>query len=138
MNQSARGFLPAVISIAIIVIILKIGIAQFVRVSMVQNEARAQEMLRLLSVAFENYARDHLGTYAQQIANLTASEPAYLGNDVLSRPSQDGYVFSCERMEPLGYQCSAVPVNCAVTGRHTYSISTGGSFQSRRCVPNEE
>ena len=138
MNQSARGFLPAVITIAIIVIILKIGIAQFIRVTMVQNEARAQESLRLLSVAFENYARDHLGTYAQQISNLTASEPAYLGSDFLARPSQDGYVFSCERMEALGYRCTAEPVTCGVTGWFSYEVNTGGAFQSRRCRRAEE
>ena len=132
MNAKARGFLPIIVSIAIIVIILKIVISQVIQFTTKQNEARAQEALRLLSVAFENYARDHMGSYAENITQLERSEPAYLGENILARTQLDGYVFSCERMESLGYRCSAAPAACGVSGRYVYSVSTGGAFQTEK------
>lgn len=123
--------------IAISSLTLRIAIEQIIRINIAQNESNAQTTLKLISAALENYAKDHLGAYPDKSSLLNQDNPRYLDKDYLAESPAKGYDYSCSRLESSGYSCAANPVKCNLTGKMTYTVTTGGLIVSEECIKKE-
>ena len=121
------------IFIAVFAFLLRLLISQIIKVAIPQNESSAQATLKLISIALENYAGDNKGVYPNSLSAITQTKPPYLDKDYLSKSSLKGYNYSCSRLEPSGYTCSAIPVKCRINGTKIYTINTGGLFMADDC-----
>ncbi len=139
VNDKGRSFLTVIIIAACVALALRFFSAQFIRWSIDQHEETAQENLKLLSTALELYAKDHLGAYPQNLNLLTQNEPSYISKEYVSDSGKrKGYIISCPRLEQSSYSCSAVPVICGLTGKKTYTVTTGGPILAEECSKDEE
>jgi hypothetical protein len=137
MKTKGLTFVTIMIMVALLGLILRLSIEQLIRWNIVQNEANAKDTLKLVSIAVENYAEDHLGTYPVNLTALCESEPPYIDKSYTQMGSAKGYAFECSVLDATGYSCSAVPLKCKVTGKTTYRVTTGGSMISESCSQKE-
>ena len=137
LNQRAKSFIGIMVAIAIVAFILSIGVEWLIKYNIAQNESNAAATLKLISAALENYAKDKRGIFPADISNLTRTSPQYLDNNYIDESPLKGYNYSCLRLEPSGYTCSAVPVKCKLTGTMSYVVTTGGLFVSEECSKKE-
>jgi hypothetical protein len=126
------------ILIAVSALLLRIFVEQIIKISIEQNESIAQTTLKLISTALENYAKANKGVFPVTLSVLTNSESRYLDKDYITQSPLKGYSYRCSKIEPSGYNCSAVPVKCNLTGKMSYSVSTGGLFVSEDCSKKEK
>ena len=136
-NTRARSFVVIMIVVSLVALILRIAIVQFVNFSIIQNEASAEQVLKLLTTAIENYAKDHLGVFPASLEALTQSSPAYIEKEYISLAYQKGYNFNCLRLETSGYTCTASPSRCNLSGRKSYIITTGQVMAVEECGKKE-
>lgn len=136
-DTRARSFVTIMVIIAVSSLLLRIAIEQIIKINISQNESNASSALKLISTALENYAEDHLGVYPSELSALTQTSPPYLDKDYIASSTTKGYNYSCPRLEPSGYSCSAIPIKCNLTGRAVYTITTGGIFISEECSKKE-
>jgi len=137
-NKKGLSFITLMIIIALCALVLRFAIEQIVRSNITRNESNALPVLRLIAASLENYARDNHGAYPTSLALLTQAQPAYLDKDYTSQPPFKGYIFGCSRLEVDGYACSASTVQCNVTGKKEYTISTGGLLVIEDCNKKEQ
>ncbi len=133
LNNVARSFVMIMIVLALLALGLRIGVHKIIAYNIDENQLLAQLNLKLLSTALENYAKDNKGVYPVSAAVLTKGEPVYLERDYLAVASIHGYEYDCRRLDAAGYSCAATPVNCKLTGRKVYAVSTGGLIISEEC-----
>lgn len=136
-RRQGRGFIGIMIAVACLVLILRLGIEQIIKVNITQNESNAQTNLKAISTALENYSRDHLGAYPPNLELLTQSQPPYLDSELLSSDELKGYSYECLILEPSGYTCIATPEKCRLSGRKMFKITTGGALTSDDCTKKE-
>ena len=136
-NCRAKSFVTIMIFIAIFAFLLRFAVSQIIKISIPQNESSAQATLKLISTALENYAKDNQGAYPKSMTVLTQTKPPYLDKDYILRSSLKGYSYSCSRMEPSGYSCTATPLKCMLSGTKIYAINTGGLFMVDECSKKE-
>lgn len=136
-DTRARSFVTIMVVIAISSLLLRIAIEQIIKINISQNESNASSTLKLISTALENYAKDHLGVYPSELSALTQTSPPYLDKDYIASSTIKGYNYSCSRLEPSGYSCSANPTRCGLTGNMIYTISSGGLLISEVCSRKE-
>jgi competence protein ComGC len=132
-----RSFVAIMIIVAVSSLLLRFGIEQVIKINVIQNESVAQATLKLISTALENYAKDNRAAYPLSLSLLARSSPAYLDQDYISKSPIRGYEYSCSRLEPSGYACSAAPIRCDFSGKAVYTITTGGSLVSEECSKKE-
>ena len=132
-NRKARSFVTIMIVVALTALSLRLAVHKIIIYNIEQNQLLAQVNLKLLSTALENYAKDNKGAYPANIDLLTGNKPPYLERNYLAVPSVRGYEYDCQRLDPLGYNCSAAPVNCKLNGRMVYTVSTGGLIIAESC-----
>jgi hypothetical protein len=138
-NTKARSFLTVIIIIAFVALFLRFSSVQIIKWTIDQNEANAQESLKLISTALELYAKDHMGMYPQTLLALIQSKQAYINKEYIAEPGKrKGYVFSCARLDQSSYSCSASPQVCGLTGKKVFSVTTGGSWATEECSKNEQ
>jgi len=125
------------IVIALTALILRFAVVQYINLTIAQNEANAQETLKLLSTAIENYGKDHLGVFPTSLESLVQAKPAYIEKEYVSLAYEKGYNFNCIRLETSGYTCSASPVRCNLTGKNSYTITTGQALTCEECAKKE-
>lgn len=136
-DRKARSFVAIMVVIAISALLLRTAIEQIIRFNIAQNEANASAALKLISAALENYAKDYLGAYPQNLSLLTQHNPPYLDRNYFADSPLKGYYFGCSRLEASGYSCSAAPVKCQLGGNKIYTIITGGVSASEGCSKKE-
>lgn len=119
--------------IAFSALLLRMVIHRIIIYNIQENQLLAQVNLKLLSTAMENYAKDNQNAYPLNIDLLTKHDPVYLEKNYLEATSVRGYEYDCQRLDAVGYNCSASPVNCKLTGKMVYSVSTGGIIMSESC-----
>jgi hypothetical protein len=137
MNKKARSFVTIMIIVALCVLILRFSVDQFITKSIAQNETGALSTLKLISAALENYAKDNRGVFPVSLSVLTKTTPLYLDRDYIKDSPVKGYTYNCSKLDNSGYNCTASPVKCKMTGRTVYNISTGGLFVSEACKKEE-
>jgi len=136
-NKQARSFVVIMIVIALSALALRMLIGKVINVTSSQNESNAQTTLKLISTAFENYAKDNHGAYPANIAVLIQSKPPYLDKDYLKQSPIKGYSYDCNRLDAAGYSCHAFPTRCRLTGKLEFSVTTGSLLISEDCDVNE-
>ncbi|MDI6758718.1 MAG: hypothetical protein QMD94_03485 [Candidatus Omnitrophota bacterium] len=130
----AKSFVIIMLVISVLAVILRFGIKKLIEVNIARNESSAQLTLKLISTALENYANSHNSVYPESLSNLTESKPPYLEKDYTHQASfLKNYDYNCFRLTPSGYSCSAIPAKCNLTGKISYTISTGGILLSEDC-----
>jgi type II secretory pathway pseudopilin PulG len=125
------------IVIAVSALLLRTTIEQIIKISMAQNESSALTNLKLISTALENYAKDHKGAYPASLSVLVNTSPRYLDQNYINESPVKGYNYSCQRLEPSSYSCSALPARCKLTGRMSYTVVTAGSLVFEECSKKE-
>jgi hypothetical protein len=91
----------------------------------------------MIGTALDNYAGNNNNVFPVSIAALTGTNPPYLNRDYIAESPLRGYNYSCSRLEPTGFSCSATPLKCNLTGRKIFVISTGNVFVSEDCFKKE-
>lgn len=132
-NRKARSFVAIMIVAALSALLLRLAIQKIIVYNIGHNQLLAQVNLKLLSTALENYAKDNKNAYPAGIDQLTKSNPVYLERNYLAASSIRGYEYDCQRLDASGYNCSAAPVDCKLTGKTVYSVSTGGLIIAESC-----
>ncbi len=133
INSKARSFVMIMITVGLSALLLRTVIQKVIIYNIERNQSLAQVNLKLFYTALENYAKDNKGVYPTDIKQLTKGNPVYLERDYLSVPSVRGYEYDCRRLDATGYNCSAAPTNCNLTGKKVFTISTGGLIISEDC-----
>ena len=121
------------IVVALSALLLRSAIHKIIVYKIEQNQLVAQVNLKLFSTAMENYAKDNKNAYPTSTDLLTKNKPVYLERDYLAVTSMRGYEYDCQRLEASGYNCTASPLNCKLTGKMVYSVSTGGLIMAESC-----
>ena len=119
--------------VALSALLLRLGLHRVIVYRIQQNQLLAQINLKLLSTAMENYAKDNKNIYPASVDLLTKSNPVYLQKDYLAVTSLGGYEYDCQRLDAVGYSCTASPINCKLTGEMAYTVSTGGLIMAESC-----
>ena len=132
-NRKARSFVTIMIIVALAALLLRLAVHKLIIYNMEQNQLLAQVNLKLLSTALENYAKDNKGAYPTNIDLLTKNKQPYLERNYLAVSMVRGYEYDCQRLDSIGYNCSATPVNCKLTGKMVYAVSTGGLIIAQSC-----
>ena len=132
-NCRAKSFVTIMIVVALCALLLRLGLHRVIIYRIQQNQLLAQINLKLLSKAMENYAKDNKNVYPVSIDLLTKSDPVYLQKDYLAAASLGGYEYDCQRLDAGGYSCTATPLNCKLTGKMVYAVSTGGLIMAENC-----
>jgi hypothetical protein len=125
------------IVIAVCALLLRIAIEKIIKINIIQNETNAAVTLKFISAALENYAKDNKGVFPTDFSSLIKTTPPYLDKDYITQSPLKGYNFSCLRLEPSGYSCSAVPIECGLSGTVIDTVSTGGLLVSEKCSKKE-
>ena len=133
-NKTGRSFVGIMILIAISALTIRIAIERIIEFTTAQNESSASGTLKSISVALENFSRNNKGAYPTNFVSLTQAKPAYLDKNYIAISPVKGYIYNCPKLDSTGYICSAVPVNCRLTGKTNYTISTGSLFFSEECA----
>jgi hypothetical protein len=136
-NTLGRSFVTIMIIIAVSALGLRIALTQVIRINIVQNESNAQGTLKLISAALENYASNNQGSFPRTLSALIKPRPSYLDRDYILESPIKGYHYNCLRLEPTGYNCSASPVKCGLTGKIIYTVTTGSLSVSEECNKKE-
>jgi hypothetical protein len=132
-NKIARSFVTIMIIVALSALLLRLAVHKIIIYNIEQNQSMAQVNLKLFSTALENYAKDNRNVYPTSTAELTKDKPVYLEKDYLAVPSVQGYEYDCQRLDPKGYNCTATPVDCMLTGKKIYTVSNGGLIITESC-----
>ncbi|MFH1398283.1 MAG: hypothetical protein ABIH27_07040 [Candidatus Omnitrophota bacterium] len=133
-NKKGLSFVIIMIIIAIVALLLRIAIVQIVKITIIHNESNAQSTLKSISTALENYAKNNKNAYPDKFSYLFDTSPAYLNRDYTALNSFKGYIYSCPRLESMGYTCSAIPLKCKLTGLTSFTITTGGALVKESCA----
>jgi hypothetical protein len=132
-NCRARSFVTIMVVVALSALLLRLGLHRIIIYRIQQNQLLAQVNLKIFSTAMENYAKDNKAVYPASIDLLIKHDPVYLERDYLAATSIHGYEYDCQRLEATGYNCTASPVNCQLTGKMVYAVSTGGLIIAESC-----
>lgn len=133
-DYKGLGFVTIMIILAVSALILRVALEGILKINITQNQTDAQARLKLVSVALENYAKDHLGNFPKDLSLLAQEDPPYMDKDYIARSPIKGYDYTCGRLDSSGYSCSARPVKCKLTGKMNYTVTTGGLLISEECI----
>lgn len=120
-----------IIIIPILAIGLAILIPGFVRGHLRANESSAQVALKNISAAYESFYASE-GAYPASLEDLLNVDMPYIDEDYTSG-SYRGYSISCRTIGSEGYTCSAIPVNCGISGRKVFVIDDTGTLYDEEC-----
>lgn len=132
-NRRAKSFVMIMVVLALSAVLLRLAVHRVIVYRIQQNQLLAQVNLKLFSTAMENYAKDNKNVYPVSIDLLTEHDPVYLERDYLAATSIRGYEYDCQRLDTSGYSCTASPVNCKLSGKMLYTVSTGGLIMAENC-----
>jgi len=128
---------PLIVAITIVAmlpgcaLVVAIAIPNFLRARLLANDASATNTVRSIYMAAEAYASANKGTYPSDEFNLVYANPPYINTAFNNRTIQ-GYSYSL-KLNPNGYEISAIPEKCSVTGTKIFKASTGGMLIEKEC-----
>jgi len=125
------------ITIALFALVLRIVVQALISRTMAQNESNAEDTLKNISAALENFAKANNESYPENFSDLTRPQPPYLDRNYPAISPYKGYTYTCSRLEPSGYNCTASPDTCNLSGSMHYSVTAGGGFVSEACSNKE-
>jgi hypothetical protein len=137
INKKAKSLVVIMLIVAVSAFILRFALIKAIRLNIGYNETVASATLKLVSAALENYSKANKGIFPSSISVLVTAEPSYLDRDYTKQFPIKGYLYACDRLDSLGYNCSAVPVKCNITGQKIFKVSTGSLYVSQDCRKEE-
>jgi hypothetical protein len=138
-DKKGKSFVVIMMIIATSSLVLTTAIEQLIKFNISQNEATALANLKLISAAFESYAKNNLGAFPTKTSFLVEANPAYLKKDYFNpRFRNNGYVYNCSLLQPSGYSCSSWPIKCGLNGKKIFTVTTGGSLTCAECIKKEK
>jgi hypothetical protein len=108
-TEKGRSFLVLVISVGLLSLLLSVLGEKIIGVVVTRNNAAAAATLKTIATGLEN---------------------------LLESP-QSGFNYFCSRLDKTGYNCSAIPIRCGITGSKNFAVATGNLFVSEDCDKNE-
>ena len=124
-------FIFPFIVVLVIIILAAVSAPGILRARLEANEAAAQAALKTISTAIEFYSAQHKGQYPKDEYELRFATPPYL-NAQYDGKTISGYAYSLD-LSPSGYQVTAKPASCGVTGRQVFTIKTQGLTFKEAC-----
>jgi len=137
-NKKARSFVSIMVTIAVIALFLRFSIEQLINLNISQNESNAQDTLKLISTAIENYAKDHHGVFPTNLSVLTQTDPPYIDKEYIGLSYIKGYNYNCLSLDASGYTCQAEPARCGLSGKKIFTITTTGTLTTTECAEKEK
>lgn len=117
--------------IGIILLMAAIAIPNLLGARLKANEALAEATIRTISTAIESYAAINNGKFPKEEADLVIANPPYL-NAYYSGLTKKGYKYSLS-LSPDGYEITAQPSDCGVTGKKVFITRTQGVLSQEEC-----
>lgn len=115
----------------IIAMLAAIAIPNLLKARLTANESAAESSLKTITSAIENYAASHQGRYPSNEYDLVYATPAYLPRP-FNNKTLLGYTYSL-KLDSNGYQVSASPAECGVTGIKVFTAETGVKITDKNC-----
>jgi hypothetical protein len=132
-DKHKRSFVAMMVVIGFSALLLRAVTSALIRFNAQQNESHAKGTLKLIAASLERYANDNGDKYPVGFSQLTESQPAYLEEDYISLSPVKGYSYGCSQLDPFKYSCYARPDRCGLTGKSTFTITTGALFTEEAC-----
>lgn len=137
-KQSQSSPLPVPVMVCIILIgaLPLVGIASavtvpyYLRTRALAHEQRAQETVEQIHEAIETYRALH-EEYPYSEYDLTEVSPPYLARSYHEQ-QVEGYYYTLD-FWPDGFKVLAEPVECGVSARKVYTLTTGGVIRESEC-----
>ncbi len=118
------------IIIMVVALLAAIAVPNLLSARSTANEAAARATLMKISTAVEIYAGANR-RYPRDEFVLKYSQPPYL-TDTYNNKTVAGYTYYVDLAE-TGYELSASPAVCGVTGKKIFKIQTGGAVSEEEC-----
>jgi len=131
MNRKGFTLVEIMIVVAIIALLAAIAVPNLLTARRTANEAAAKATVRSLSTAAETFSTSNSGKYpadvlgAGNLQDFIASAGNYCKDNAGGQTAVQGYNYACT-LTVGGYTFVASPVTQDVTGKITYTASTGG------------
>jgi hypothetical protein len=135
--QKGKSFLVLVTSVGLLSLLLSVLGEKIIGVVVTRNNAAAAATLKTIATGLENYGKEHEGQYPDDFSLLTQGTPPYIDRNYLLESPQSGFNYFCSRLDKTGYNCSAIPIRCGITGSKNFAVATGNLFVSEDCDKNE-
>ncbi len=132
-NNRGISLVVLMIIIASVSLISRIAIKQVLTLTISWNQTSAQEALKVISIALENFAKDNNNVYPLKIDSLAQGNPPYLNRDYFTGSYIRGYNYACPTLDAGGYSCIASPTTCHLTGETVFTVNTGSVITSQKC-----
>lgn len=132
-DATGKSFIVLMLIIAFVALALRFAVEKLIKMNISQNESYAHSTIKLISVALENFAKDHEGAFPDKLSSLCGAQRSYLDKDYSAVSSVKGYNYGCTRLDRAGYNCSASPSACGITGSKVFNVTTGGLLVLEEC-----
>ena len=111
-------------------LIAAVAFPSFLKARIKANEAAAESTVKTISTAIESYNLEK-GNYPSEENDLLSPGSPYLTGSFNSKTIL-GYTYQLE-LSSDGYEISAAPKECHVTGSKTFQVSTNGIEFQKEC-----
>ncbi|MFA5320593.1 MAG: hypothetical protein WBE75_00240 [Candidatus Omnitrophota bacterium] len=135
--EKGKSILVLVTVVGVLSLLLSILGEKVIGLIVNRNNAAAAATLKTIATGLENYGKEHGGEYPDNFAVLTKGQPPYIDRDYLAGSPHNGFNYFCSRLDKTGYNCSAIPLKCGISGSKNYAVATGNLFVSEDCDKNE-
>lgn len=135
--EKGKSFLVLVTAAGVLSLLLSVLGEKIIGLVVNRNNAAAAATLKTIATGLENYGKEHNGEYPDDFSVLTNREPPYIDRNYLMESPHHGFNYFCSRLDKTGYNCSAIPVRCGITGSKNFAVATGNLFVSEDCDKNE-
>ncbi len=130
--RAVLAYLGLFFIVAIIALLAAIAIPNLLRARISASDAAAKATIRTISTAIDSYAAANNGQYPLAEYDLVyASNPPYLSK-AYDKQLVSGYRYSLQ-LGNNGYEVSAVPETCGVSGFYNLKAKSGGIFEEEPC-----
>ena len=144
-NNIGRSIVALMIVISVTALIFRFSLEYVLNFNIRQQEQNAQDTLKLVSTAVENYAKDHLDVFPDSLSELVRTDPPYIEKGYYKKINVDsrffsftkGYNYDYLKLESAGYRCLAMPVLCGLTGRNAFTVDSGNAIIKEECSKKE-
>ncbi len=137
ISEKGRSFLVLVTAAGLLSLLLSVLGEKVIGVVVTRNNAAAAATLKSIATGLESYGKEHEGQYPDDFSVLTKGTPPYIDRDYLMESPHNGFNYFCSRLDKTGYNCSAIPIKCGITGSKNFAVATGNLFVSEDCDKNE-
>lgn len=131
LPKAATVVITLAVVLPVLMLLAAIAIPNLLRARIAANDTQAQINLQLISKAAEAYADAHNGTYPSDEYTLVNTTPPLLSS-TYNNKTLNGYTYSLD-FTSTGYQLTAMPLQCGVSGSNALIMETKGVLSHKEC-----